>query len=674
MFATAYFYGMSVYRLKLIVTYTIGGIFLERMKELVKILNNASKCYYQENRSIMSDMEYDKLYDELLELEKKTGIILSDSPTVKVGYEVLGSLEKVRHQSKMLSLDKTKEVSKLKSFLGENIGVLSWKLDGLTVVLKYQNGELVEALTRGNGEVGENITHNAKVFKNIPLKISYNGELVIRGEAVIPFKDFEKINEELDESEKYKNPRNLCSGTVRQLNSEIAAKRNVCFIAFSLVSGIDVDFSDSKLQKMKWLESLGFQIVESKVVTKENIEDTVYEFEKNIEKNDFASDGLVLTYDSISYSNSLGTTAKFPKDSIAFKWKDEIAETTLIDIIWNTSRTGLINPIAVFEPVELEGTTVNKASLHNLSIVENLKLGIGDRITVYKANMIIPQVAENLTKSNSFVVPEKCAVCGGETEVVKMKDGKALKCINPNCEAQAVLEIVHYASRDALNIEGFSEATVERFVQEGFIKKYTDLYSLEKFKDNIIALDGFGEKSYTNLINSIEKSKDANLENFVYALGINNVGLSNARLLCGRFDYDFEKIKNATLDELVAIDGFGEIIAMSIKKYFDNPENMELAEKALSYLRIRAVEKNEKVQTLEGKVFVITGDVHHYKNRKELQKEIESLGGKVTSSVTGKTTYLINNDIDSGSSKNKKAKELGVEIITEDTFIEMIEK
>ncbi len=645
------------------------------MKELVALLNKASEDYYQNNSSVMSDMEYDRLYDELVSLEKESGIVLSDSPTIKVGYEVLSNLTKVRHEKKMLSLDKTKDVEKLKDFLGENKGVLSWKLDGLTIVLKYENGSLVQALTRGNGEVGEDITHNAKVFKNIPIKISYMDELVLRGEAIISFDDFEKINESLDESEKYKNPRNLCSGTVRQLNSETAAKRNVCFMGFSLVSAGANEknvLSDSKYDNLKWLESIGFQIVEGKIVTKDNIVSSVGEFEKKITENKFASDGLVLTYDSISLSNSLGTTAKFPKDSIAFKWKDEIAETTLKEIIWNTSRTGLINPIAVFEPVELEGTTVNKASLHNLSIVENLELGVGDRITVYKANMIIPQVAENLTKSGSFKIPEKCAVCGAETEIVKMKDGKALKCTNPNCEAQAVLEIVHYSSRDALNIEGFSEATVEKFIQNGFIKNYTDIYVLEKFKDEIISLDGFGEKSYKKIIDSVEKSKTVNLENFIYGLGINNVGLSNAKLLCRKFDYDFDKIKNSDFNELIEIDGFGEVIARSVEKYFKDEKNVSLAEKALSFLHINAVSKNEEEFILEGKIFVITGNVEHYKNRKEMQKKIEELGGKVTSSVTGKTSFLINNDILSSSSKNKKAKELGIEIITEKQFIEMI--
>ena len=465
---------------------------MERMKELIALLNKASEAYYQMASEIMSDYEYDNLYDELVRLEKDTGIIMSESPTQRVGYEVLSSLEKVRHETKMLSLDKTKEVEKLEEFLDDHEGLLSLKLDGLTIVLKYNNGTFIQAVTRGNGEIGEDITHNARVFKNIPLKINYLDEMIIRGEAVISFKEFEKINSSLDESEKYKNPRNLCSGTVRQLNNEIAAKREVNFIAFSLVSGNGNIPHDLKSNQLKWLQSIGFTTVDYKLVSSKNVGQAVREFELEIEKNDFASDGLVLTYDDIDYSKSLGTTSKFPKDSLAFKWADETAVTTLKEIFWNTSRTGLINPIAVFEPVELEGTTVNRASLHNISIVETLKLGIGDKISVYKANMIIPQIAENFTKSNSVIIPDKCGVCGEDTEIVKLRDGKALKCTNPNCHARIVLQIVHYASRDALNIEGISEAYVEKFVENGILENYTDLYKLENYKEKIISLEVFG--------------------------------------------------------------------------------------------------------------------------------------------------------------------------------------
>lgn len=645
---------------------------INRIKELIKILNKASKAYYQENREIMSDFEYDRLYDELVSLEKNTGIILSDSPTQNVGHEVLSSLAKVHHESRMLSLDKTKETAKLESFIGNNTGILSYKMDGLTVVLTYRNGELFQAVTRGNGEVGEDITHNARFFKNIPLKINMQGELVIRGEAVISFKDFETINEKLAPEDKYKNPRNLCSGTVRQLNSEISAKRNVNFIVFSLVKAEDAELGDLKSAQLDWLDGIGFDTVERRLVNKFNIAEAVRDFELNIPKNKFATDGLVLTFDSISYSQSLGATAKFPRDSIAFKWADELAQTRLIDIKWSTSRTGLINPIAVFEPVELEGTTVERASLHNLSIVEELELGKGDNITVYKANMIIPQVAENLTRSGNISIPDSCPVCGEETEIIMLRDGKALKCTNPNCKAQRVLSLEHFVSRDAMNIEGFSEATIEKFLERRFIDNYTDIFKLNRFKEEIIDLDGFGIKSYTNLINSIEKSKKVNMANFIYSLGINNVGLSNSKLLCKHYNYDLEAIINAGTEDLMEIDGFGEVIASSVSKYFSHTPNIELMREALKFIELEKPDIEDNDLIFNGKVFVITGDVHNYKNRKELQAEIERLGGKVTSSVSAKTDYLINNDVNSSSSKNKKAKSLGIPIISEEEYFKLM--
>lgn len=644
---------------------------MERMKELINILNKASYEYYQNDSSKLSDFEYDKLYDELVELEKSTGIVLANSPTQNVGYTVLSNLTKIKHDEKILSLDKTKEPEKLKSWLGNQQGMLSWKLDGLTIVLKYNNGELVQAITRGNGEVGEDITHNAKVFKNIPLKISYKYELVVRGEGIISFSDFKRINEELDEDESYKNPRNLCSGTVRQLNSEICAKRNVMFYGFTVFKANDVDFGDKKSNQLLWLKELGFDIVYNKIVNSDNIIESIYEFENKIPENNFATDGLVLTYDSISYSGSLGTTAKFPKDSIAFKWKDETAETILRNIEWNTSRTGLINPVAVFDSVELEGTTVNRASVHNVSILEDLKLGIGDTIKVYKANMIIPQIAENITKSGNYEIPANCPVCGGETEVRTIRDGKALYCTNPNCSAQRIRSLSHFVSRDAMNIEGFSEETIKKFVEKGFISDYTDIYNIEKFAEEIKNIDGFGEKSYNNLIKSIENSKKPELPNFIYALGINHVGLSNAKLLCKNINYDINKLFTISQEELVEIDGFGDIIAHSICSYFGDCKNKELIYKMLDIISFAEVEVSYESENMnvKEKTFVITGDLNEFKNRKELQLKIEALGGKVTGSVTKKTNYLINNDILSESSKNKKAKELGIPIITEEQFI-----
>ncbi|MEA5083419.1 MAG: NAD-dependent DNA ligase LigA [Lachnospiraceae bacterium] len=643
---------------------------MDRMKQLIDILNNASKHYYQLADTIITDYEYDKLYDELVALEEKTGITLSGSPTKNVGYTVLSGLTKIKHDSRMLSLDKTKEIGRLKEWIGNKEGILSWKLDGLTIVLKYNDGELIQAVTRGNGEIGEDITHNAKVFKNLPVKIAFEGEMVLRGEGVIAYSEFKKINEELSDEEKYKNPRNLCSGTVRQLNNEIAAKRNVMFYAFSLVSANGKEFDDFKIHQMDWLSSLGFDVVEHKLVTEETIEGAIKEFEEKITENDFASDGLVLTYNSISYGKSLGETSKFPKDSIAFKWADETAETILRKIDWSTSRTGLINPIAVFDPVELEGTTVNRASVHNLSILKELKLGIGDTIKVYKANMIIPQIAENITKKDNIEIPKVCPVCDGETEVRRLKDGEALYCTNPNCNAQIIKSLVHFASRDAMNIEGLSEETLKKFVKNGFIENYTDIFILNKFEEEIKAMEGFGEKSYNNLISAIEKAKNVQLPNFIYSLGINQVGLNNAKLLCKNAKYKIENIKELTEEELIEIDGFGQVIAHSIKSYFSSERNLILLENALQYITPQKVEEAEEDLRLKGVNFVITGDVEHFKNRKELQEKIEALGGKVTGSVTSKTNYLINNDTFSASSKNKKAKELGVPIITENQFIQ----
>ena len=648
----------------------------DRIKFLVEQLNAAAKAYYQEDREILSNQEYDALYDELVALEEKTGTILANSPTQKVGYTVLSNLVKVKHETPILSLDKTKETAKLASFLGDREGILSWKLDGLTIVLKYNNGTLEQAITRGNGEIGEDVTHNAKVFSNLPVSIPFKGELVLRGEGVIPYSEFYRINEALGEDEQYKNPRNLCSGTVRQLNSEIAAKRNVKFFAFTLVSAAGMEISDSKAKNMDWLASLGFDVVEHVMVTAETVAAEVEHFRSRIEDNDIASDGLVMTFDSIEYSTSLGRTAKFPKDSIAFKWADEMAETTLREIEWNTSRTGLMNPVAIFDPVELEGSTVSRASVHNVSILKELKLSIGDRIKVYKANMIIPQIAENLTGEVSTAeIPEKCFVCGGETEVRKLRDGEALYCTNPNCSAQRIQALSHFVSRDAMNMEGLSEETLKKFLEKGFVENYPDLFRLEEHKDEITTMEGFGEKSYQNLIASIEKAKDVELPNFIYALGINHVGLRNAKLLCSNFGFDLEKIKAATEEELVQVEGFGEIIAHSIAQYFRQEEHLNLLADALGYLHIKAEEQAETGDSpLTGLTFVVTGDLEHFANRKELQALIEKGGGKVTGSVTKKTNFLINNDIHSASSKNKKAAELGIPILSEQDFIEKFMK
>ena len=620
----------------------------------------------------MSNYEYDALYDELGMLEKETGYILSNSPTVNVGYEVLSELPKERHESPMLSLDKTKSPEALAEWLGSQKGLLSWKLDGLTIVLTYDNGQLQKAVTRGNGEVGEIITNNARVFKNVPVTIPFKGKLVLRGEAIITYSDFERINEQIPEADaKYKNPRNLCSGSVRQLNNEITAQRNVHFFAFTLVSAQDVDFDNSRQRQFEWLKDQGFSVVEYKMVTKDTILDTIEWFEKTIVTNDFPSDGLVILYDDIAYGDSLGRTAKFPRNAMAFKWTDETAETTLREIEWSASRTGLINPVAVFDPVELEGTQVSRASVHNISIVESLKLGLGDRIKVFKANMIIPQIAENLTQSGNLEIPEVCPVCGGKTQIKQVNDVKTLYCINEDCQAKHVKSFAHFVSRDALNIDGLSEATLEKFIQHGFLKNFCDLYHLEKFRDEIIALDGFGEKSYENLLTSVENSRNTTLPKFIYGLGIANVGLSNAKMIVQALGNDIEKVIHAGRQELEKIDGVGAVIADTFASYFENEKNKEEFYKLLQEMHIEKAPDNQNNQILTGKVFVITGSLEHFENRNQLKERIEQLGGKVTGSVTGKTSYLINNDSHSTSSKNKTAAKLGVPVITENEFLEM---
>lgn len=643
----------------------------ERIKELVELLNKAGRAYYQEAEEIMSNFEYDKLYDELLSLEKETGIVLANSPTVNVGYEVVSELPKEQHRSPMLSLDKTKEVETLAAFAGERKCLLSWKLDGLTVVLTYNNGSLQKAVTRGNGQVGEVITANARTFKNIPVSIPFKGELTLRGEAVIKYSDFEEINKSIEDIDaKYKNPRNLCSGSVRQLNSEITAKRNVNFMAFALINAENVDFQNSMENQFKWLENQGFDVVEHKRVTQDNMKETVEYFAEKIKTYDYPSDGLVLMYDDIAYGISLGSTAKFPRNGIAFKWEDEQAETTLKYIEWSPSRTGLINPVAVFEPVELEGTTVTRASVHNVSIVEQLALHSGDRIKVYKANMIIPQISENLTQTGNIEVPDTCPACGHNTEIRNDNGIKTLYCPNKQCPAKNIKAFTLFVSRNAMNIDGLSEETLEKFIDAGYIREFADIYRISRYREEITNTSGFGEKSYDNLITSLNKSRNVELHALIYSLGIPNIGVANAKLICKYFDNDLKKIRHATVEELVKIDGIGDKMAEKFTEYFSDKENVEKLDRLLQEVTIKNPEVNHNAQNMEGLNFVVTGSVNHFANRNEVKEYIEQRGGKVTGSVTSKTNYLINNDIMSNSSKNKKAKELGIEIITEEQFIE----
>jgi len=647
----------------------------DRMKELVELLNRAGKAYYQDAEEMMSNYTYDKLYDELEGLEEELGITLAGSPTVNVGYEVLSELPKERHEHPMLSLDKTKDVEELKQFIGSQKALMSWKLDGLTIVLTYRDGQLFKAVTRGNGEVGEVITNNASVFKNVPLKIAYKGELILRGEAVISYKDFEQINAQIaDVDARYKNPRNLCSGSVRQLNNEITAKRNVRFYAFSLVQAEDVDVENSRERQMEWLKEQGFEVVEYQIVTADTVEERVQHFSERIGDNAFPSDGLVFVYDDIAYGQSLGRTSKFPRDSYAFKWADEVRETKLLEIEWSPSRTGLINPVAIFEPVELEGTTVSRASVHNISIMEELKLGAGDRIEVYKANMIIPQIARNLTKSGVKDIPSVCPVCGERTEIKNVSNAKALYCTNTACQAKHVKAFALFVSRDALNIEGLSEATLEKFIAKGFIREFSDLFHLDRYSEEIRQMEGFGEKSYNNLIASAKKARVTTLPRVIYSLGIAGIGLANAKVICKEFHYDVDAMIHADEETLNAIDGIGGVLAGAFVSYFKDADHIKILLNLLKELEIPAEMEDNTERILEGKKFVITGSVAHFANRGEVKELIESLGGKVTGSVTAKTDFLINNDVHSASSKNKKANELNIPIISEEEFIEMTQK
>ena len=646
---------------------------IKRMKELVPVLNEAARAYYQEDREIMSNLEYDRLYDELERLEKETGTVLTGSPTVSVGYEAVDELPKEAHESPMLSLDKTKDREALRGFVDGQKTLLSWKMDGLTIVLTYRRGELFKAVTRGNGLVGEVVTNNARVFDNIPLKIPYQGELILRGEAIITYSEFERINRQIEEVDaRYKNPRNLCSGSVRQLNNAVTAARHVRFYAFALVRADGVDFENSRKRQMEWLAGQGFEVVEYRIVTADTLDEAMDYFADQVKKNDFPSDGLVALYDDIAYGDSLGSTAKFPRNSYAFKWADEMAETTLQEIEWSPSRTGLINPVAIFAPVELEGSTVSRASVHNISIMKKLELGAGDRILVYKANMIIPQIAENLTRSGVRDIPQTCPSCGGPTRIENTGDVESLYCVSPGCPAKAIKSFTLFVSRDAMNIDGLSEATLEKFIARGFIHDFGDIFELEKYKEEIVRMDGFGEKSFSNLAGSIEKARKTSLYRLIYALGIPNVGLANAKVICRQFGNDLEKIRRLTLDELAQVDGIGPVIAGSFVEYFSGEERQKKLDHLLSHLEIEQ-ETEEITQELAGLQFVITGSLEHFDNRSQLKAAIEARGGKVTGSVTSRTSYLINNDTASSSSKNRKARELGVPVLSEEEVLKMLQ-
>lgn len=643
----------------------------DRIKELTARLNEARKAYYAEDREILSDLEYDRLYDELEKLELETGVTLANSPTQEVGYEAVDELPKERHGTPMLSLDKTKDAEALRSFIGGQRVLLSWKMDGLTIVLTYKDGNLYKAVTRGNGVIGEVVTNNARVFQNLPLRIPYRGELVLRGEAVISYSDFEKINNEIENVDaRYKNPRNLCSGSVRQLNNLITAGRHVKFFAFTLVQAEGVDFGNSRLEQMNWLKEQGFETVEERMVTAGTLDEAMEYFSSEIVKNDLPSDGLVAVYDDIAYGDSLGSTTKFPRNAYAFKWADEEKISTLLEIEWSPSRTGLINPVAIFAPVELEGTTVSRASVHNVSIMKELRLGIGDQVEVYKANMIIPQIARNLTKSGNIEIPRHCPACGEETKLSCMNDVETLLCINPECPAKQMKAFTLFASRDALNIEGLSEETLKKFMAHGMLRDFGDIFQLDRYQEEIKAMDGFGEKSWQKLWQGIQKARHTTLPRLIYGLGIPNIGVANARMICREFGENLDEIRTADIERLNLVDGIGLVIAQGFVDYFKNEDNRKNLDRLLEYLDFEETAISS-AQMLSGMIFVITGSVEHFANRSELKNFIEAQGGKVTGSVTSRTNYLINNDTASNSSKNRKAKELNIPILSEEDFLKL---
>jgi DNA ligase (NAD+) len=645
----------------------------DRMKTLIPRLNEAAKAYYSESREIMTDLEYDRLYDELASLEKETGIVLAGSPTQRVGYSVISELRKETHPAPLLSLDKTKSTEDLAKWLGDKTGLLSWKLDGLTIALTYRDGLLFKAVTRGDGATGEVVTHNAETFKNIPLKIRFTGELLLRGEAIIRYSDFERINEEIEDADaKYKNPRNLSSGSVRQLNSEITASRYVRFYAFGLTHAAGETFASAD-EQMKFLASLGFETVDYRLVTAETVAEEVHRFAERAKTGDLPSDGLVLAFDDIAYGASLGQTAKFPRDAIAFKWADETATTTLSEIEWSASRTGLINPVAVFEPVEIEGSTIRRASVHNISVMEELALGIGDEIRVYKANMIIPQIAENLTRSGNIIVPAQCPVCGLPTEIKDSGGVRSLYCTNEDCPARRIKSFTHFVSRNALNIEGISESTLEKFIARGFIAEFADMFRLDRHREAIVAMDGFGERSYDNLIAAAHTARQTTRARLLYGLGIPGIGAANAKVICKFCEYDWNRIEHVTAEELLSVDGIGDVLADNFVHWFANPENKEKVAHILEQIRFDAEEGRSVSGGLAGLTFVITGSLSTFPNREALKTYIEDRGGKVTGSVSEKTDYLINNDTTSASSKNKKAKQLNVKIISENEFRDIAE-
>lgn len=652
---------------------------IEYIKSLVRQLTAACEAYYKNDNPIMTDKQFDDLFDELEKLENETGFVMCGSPTQKVQGYVINELKKVKHTKPMLSANKTKEISEIERFIGNQLCILSWKLDGLTIVLRYKDNKFTQAITRGNGEIGEDVTHTMSMCSNIPMTIPYTGDLEVRGECVISWEEFNKINETLNDQ--YKHPRNLAAGTVRQLDSNISRSRKLTFKAFELVQDELYERSKTNLllrdqlmdikESFDYLEECGFEVVEHELVTNNNISDVIERFDP--EKYQYPVDGLVVMYNSYEYGKQQGKTSHHPLNMLALKWEDQLYETTLEDVLWNTSKTGLINPVAIFSPVDLDGAITTRATLHNVSYIEDLELGIGDSIQIYRSNMVIPKVHESLTRSNNLDIPSKCPCCGGDVEIHNENGSKTLHCMNQQCSAKLLSQFVYFVSRECMNIDGLSEATLDRFIQAGWLIQLKDIYHLYEHKKEMIHMDGFGKRRVEKLLDAIEKSRNSKLSNFITALSIPLIGKSTAK--------DMAKVCHNHINEFFLnieskfdwsnVDGIGDTTNDSINDYFD--KNLEAVKDLIKEINFSSSENdNHSSKDLSGLTFVITGKVEKYKNRNVMKEEIESKGGKVSGSVSSKTNYLVNNDMSSNSSKNKKAKELMIPIITEDELIKLI--
>lgn len=643
----------------------------------VRELNRASEAYYNTEQPIMSDAEFDNKLEELRQWEEETGIILANSPTHNVGYSVADELKEVEHNHPMLSLDKTKSVDELIEFIGNKNCFLSVKADGLTTSLHYINGKLIGAETRGDGVRGTECLQNVLTMKNVPKEIPYKEELIIDGETIIGWDTFREINDNLPEDKKYKHPRNLVSGSLQLLDSKEAASRNMRFIAWRVIKGFEHKTPSEDLFKAK---DIGFEIIpilkSPRINKKEELTILLNHIRESADSHNIPYDGAVMAVDDYKIAESMGRTDKFFRHSLAYKYEDELFETVLTDIEWNTSKTGLINPVAIFQSVDLNGAITTRATLHNITYIKDMMLGIGDRIRVYRSNMVIPKVHDSIDKSGNFSIPDKCPICGHPTRIIKENDSEVLMCENPDCNGKLLGKLVHATSRNALDIENLSETTIEKFINLGWLNSIQDIYHLSDHENEMKTLDGFGKKSVEKLLSSVEKSRKTSLERFIYSLSIPLIGKSASKdisKICKDSFDDLVDLMKSSPEKLLSIDGFGTTMMNSVAKWwYENSLWVYELSKEFAFEKSQPV-SNEASSTLEGKTFVVTGSVHHYKNREELQKDIISHGGNVASSVSAKTSYLINNDVNSTSSKNQKAKSLNIPIISEKDFLQMIQ-